>query len=204
MADRTVHIVDTGVANIASLQAAFRRLDAETQLPTDPDALAEAAYAVLPGVGAFGAGMGTLRDADLVGPLRTRLDDLRPVLAICLGMQLLAPSSEETPDVEGLETVEVAVERFPDDVRVPQFGWNEVRADSDGGLLETGYAYFANSYCLPDAPDGWTCARSEYGGDFISAMEHGPVLACQFHPELSGRWGSNLLRRWLERGDDQC
>jgi imidazoleglycerol phosphate synthase glutamine amidotransferase subunit HisH len=88
-------------------------------------------------------------------------------------------------------------ERFPDTVRVPQLGWNRVQPDDDCRLLLPGWAYFANSYRLTGRTDGWSCAFTDHGGPFVSAVERGPVLACQFHPELSGHWGLSLVARWL-------
>ncbi|MFB6262664.1 MAG: imidazole glycerol phosphate synthase subunit HisH [Bradymonadaceae bacterium] len=197
-------IVDTGVANIASMEVAFRRLDAEPELTDRPSVVEGAPYVVLPGVGSFGAGMEMLHDSDLVAPIRRRLDARRSTLAVCLGMQLLARTSDEAPGVEGLGVVDASVDRFPNDVRVPHFGWNEVHAGEDCELLRDGFAYFANSYRFSELPDGWAGATSEYGGRFVSAMECGPVLACQFHPELSSDWGLDLLERWLERGEQPC
>lgn len=197
MADRHIAIVDTGVANIASLEAAFRRLDCEPELTRDPADVADSDHLVLPGVGAFGAGMEMLREARLVDPIRERIDDDRPTLAVCLGMQFLATDSEETDDIAGLSIVDVSVEAFPQEVRKPQFGWNHISAEPDCELVTDGYAYFANSYRIADAPDDWAVALADYGGSFVAAMERGPVLACQFHPEISGEWGSHLLERWL-------
>jgi len=197
---RRVHIVDTGVANIASLLAAFRRLDCDPELTTQAATVDESPYTVLPGVGAFGPGMEMLESSGLVEPVRERVSAGRPTLAVCLGMQLLSEESEENPDADGLGLFDVGVERFPAEVRIPQFGWNEVVAGADCELLETGYAYFANSYCISEPPEGWAAAMGEYGGSFVAAMERGTVLACQFHPELSGEWGHQLLGRWLERG----
>ena len=83
-------------------------------------------------------------------------------------------------------------------MRVPQLGWNRIVPRDDAGMLREGYAYFANSYRLADAPSGWRAAFSDYGGPFVAAMERRGVLACQFHPELSGRFGLDLIARWLE------
>jgi imidazoleglycerol phosphate synthase glutamine amidotransferase subunit HisH len=79
-----------------------------------------------------------------------------------------------------------------------------VRPGGDARILSRGYAYFANSYCISAVPDGWTGAWTEHGSPFVSAIERGPVLACQFHPELSGSWGIALIRRWLEEGLASC
>ena len=86
---------------------------------------------------------------------------------------------------------------FTSDVRVPQFGWNEVQPAEDSRLLEGGYAYFANSFRATEAP-GWTVATATHGGRYVAAMERGNVLGCQFHPELSGAYGEALLSRFLE------
>jgi len=87
---------------------------------------------------------------------------------------------------------------LPSGLPVPQLGWNRVEPDPGCRFLEPGWAYFANSYKLASAASGWTVARTRYGTEFVSAMERGDVLACQFHPELSGAWGAELLGRWLE------
>lgn len=121
----------------------------------------------------------------------------RPTLAICVGMQLLAEGSEESPDAVGLGVVQAGMTRFGPGLRVPQLGWNRVVAGDGCRFLEDGWAYFANSYRLETHPDGWSGATSEYGGEFVSGLERGDLLACQFHPELSGTWGSAVLARWL-------
>ena len=114
-----------------------------------------------------------------------------------MGLQLLCNSSEESPGATGLGCVDGAVTHFPAGVRAPQFGWNRVTAGAGCSLLEDGYAYFANSFRLAEPPAGWHAATAEHGGRFVAAMERGAVLACQFHPELSGRYGIDLLRRWI-------
>ena len=104
----------------------------------------------------------------------------------------------ESPGVGGLGCLDARVAHFPAGVRAPQFGWNAVVAGRDCALLRDGYAYFANSYRLPAAPAGWATATADHGGAFVAAMERGSVLACQFHPELSGSYGAQLLARWLQ------
>ena len=189
-------IVPTGTANLASVIAAFRRLDAEAVVTADPAAIRTAAHVMLPGVGTFGSSMERLAAAGADVALRERIAADRPTIAICVGHQLLFETSDESPGVRGLGAVAGHVGSFPGGVRVPQFGWNAVEAAEDCDLLEDGYAYFANSYRATSAP-GWKVATAEHGGPFIAAMECGNVVTCQFHPELSGAYGAALLSRWL-------
>jgi imidazole glycerol phosphate synthase glutamine amidotransferase subunit len=195
---RQVVIVPTGTANTASVIAAFERLDVEPVLAKDPGTVEAADRVVLPGVGAFGAAINRIDQLGMREALTVRLRGGQPTLAICLGMQLLCSSSEESPDAVGLGIVPQTVTRFSGDFKVPQLGWNRVEPDGSD-WLEPGWAYFANSYMVPRLPEGWSGATTDYAGSFVSAMARGPVLACQFHPELSGAWGSNLLGRWLSR-----
>jgi imidazole glycerol phosphate synthase glutamine amidotransferase subunit len=194
---RTVVIVPTGTANLASVAAAFRRLDAETLVSHEPGLIRDATHVMLPGVGAFGASMQRLTASGADEALRRRIEADRPTIAICVGHQLLFASSDESPGTRGLGVVPAHVGSFPAEVRVPQFGWNKVEADPACDLLESGFAYFANSFRAGDAPD-WRIAVAEHGGLFVAAMERGNIVGCQFHPELSGDYGAALLSRWLE------
>jgi glutamine amidotransferase len=205
----TVTIVHTGTANMASVTAGFLRLGAIVHMTDDPHVVRDADVLVLPGVGSFGATMQRLHADDLVEPLRQRILENRSTLAICLGMQLLCVESEESAGVAGLGAVDARLERFDDALRVPHLGWNEVLPQDGVSLMRPGCAYFANSYRLVDPPTGWAVAATNYGGQFISALQRGRVLACQFHPELSGTWGRDLLDRWLTstrdgQGDGPC
>lgn len=191
-------VVPTGTANIASVLAAFRRLGANPLIAQDVSQVAASDRVVLPGVGSFGAAIDEVDRTGMRDALRQRLAAGRPTLAICVGMQLLATSSEESAGVVGLGLFDETVTRFPDTVRVPQMGWNQVSAGSGCRFLNDGWAYFANSYRIDRAPDGWSVATTDHGGQFVAAMEKGDVLALQFHPELSDRWGSEILARWLE------
>lgn len=193
-----VLVVATGVANLASVLAGLRRAGAQPRATADAAEVARAPRLVLPGVGAFAAGAAQLRARGLLEPLRARIAEGRATLAICLGMQLLAEASDESPGARGLGALAGRAIRFPATVRVPQIGWNRVTPDAGCAFLEPGFAYFANSYRLSEAPAGWSAAWAEHGDRFVAALARGRVLACQFHPELSGAWGGALLRRWLE------
>jgi imidazole glycerol phosphate synthase glutamine amidotransferase subunit len=194
-----VSIIRTGVANLASVVAAFRRLDTEPVVTADAGAVEEAGHVVLPGVGAFGAGMEALA-GPLADALRGRVAAGRPTLAICLGMQLLCEASDEAPGVRGLGVLPGTVGRYGDHVTVPQMGWARVTAGTGARVVASGYAYFANSYRLAEAPPGWAAATGDHGGTYVAAVERGAVVACQFHPELSGAFGLELIRRWMRAG----
>ena len=199
---KEVTVISTGVANVASVIAALRRLGCAAAVSVDADRVRDADHVVLPGVGTFEAGMRALREAGLVEALRARIDAGRSTLAICLGLQLLLEGSEESPGVEGLGVVPGVARRLAGGVRVPQLGWNRVTPDEACALLDEGCAYFANSYALQEPAEGWSAASCDYGGRWVAAIERGAVLACQFHPELSGAYGSRLLRAFL-RGNNE-
>lgn len=192
-----VVIVDSGGANLASLQYALERVGARAHVSRNPQAIASASHIVLPGVGAAADAMERLRSAGL-GALLTMLT--QPVLGICLGMQLLYRDSEEGPtECLGL---------LPDTVRrihsapgrpVPHMGWNQVRVERDDPLLEglgpESYAYFVHSYAAPVSP--LTLAHTEYGKPISAVVRRENFCGTQFHPERSGRAGARLLANFL-------
>ncbi len=194
-----VLVVRTGVANLASMLSGLRKAGAEPHVSDDPAAVRAATAVVLPGVGAFTAGMASLAERGLDAAIAERVREGRPLLAVCLGLQLLLDASDEGPGVRGLGVVPGVARRFREapGVRVPQLGWNHVAPQAGCSLLREGYAYFANSFRLGAPPAGFASAISHHGGPFVAAFERGPLLACQFHPELSGAWGIDLLRRWV-------
>jgi len=193
---RSVVVLPTGTANLASVLAAFARLGAKARVATEPAMVQDAERLVLPGVGTFGATMAGLRAAGLDEAIASRIRDGAPVLAMCVGLQVLFETSDESPG-EGLGVLSGRVGRFPSDVRVPQFGWNRIEPEPGCRYLEAGHAYFANSFRVLAAP-GCKIASALHGESFVAAIERGPLLACQFHPELSGAFGHRLIARWLE------
>jgi len=199
-----VFVVRTGAANLASVMAGLDRLGARPRLTRDPAEVAAADYLVLPGVGAFGAAALELGSHGLIEALRLRIEDDRPSLCVCLGLHLMARSSEESPGVGGLGVLPLDAKRFTGSVRVPQLGWNRIEPEPGCRFLQAGYVYFANSYRLTEQPPGWNVAWSEYGGRFVAAVERGNVLGCQFHPELSSTFGQALLGRWLSMEPQPC
>lgn len=194
-----IQIINTGVANIRSLQAAFDRINRPWNLTQDTDQITGATHVVLPGVGAYAAAADSIDRLGLRKTIVDRINDpTKSTLCICLGMQLLGNSSEESPGTQGLGVIDVPITRFGEDVQVPQLGWNNVVPSPTvtDSPYDSGEAYFANSFRLEHAPQGWGFATTEYNGTFVSSIWRDKTLACQFHPELSGDWGQTLLENW--------
>jgi len=199
-----VAVIETGTANIASMLAALERLGAGPKLCRDAGEIAAAGHAVLPGVGSFKAAMDGLERLGLRDAITKRFKEGRPTMTVCLGLQLLCLESEEDPGCAGLGIIPEKVVRFPEGLCVPHMGWNTVSPAPGCRLLSEGYAYFANSYCLRNVPAGWRGAYTTHGAPFVAALERGALLACQFHPELSGEWGLALMKRWLGETGTTC
>lgn len=191
-------IIDSGGANIASLQFAVERLGVPADLTTDPERLRSASHVILPGVGAAADCMGRLRSAGLVDTIRSLK---QPLLGICVGMQLLFESSEEG-DVACLGLLPGRVRRFTpsNDLPVPHMGWNQLEARRESALLTSigasDYVYFVHSYAAPVSD--LTVAATRYGDTFSAIVQHGNVHGAQFHPERSARTGAQLLRNFLQ------
>jgi glutamine amidotransferase len=199
-----IAIVDYGVGNLRSVQKALERVGATAIVSGEPAALEAARGIVLPGVGAFGDGMANLRARSLVAPLLRQVEAGKPLLGICLGMQLLFDESEEMGIHPGLGLLPGRVVRFAEDeLRVPHVGWNQLRfAICDlrftigglvAGIADGAYAYFVHSYyAMPEEP-GDVLATTEYGVEFASVVGRGKVWGAQFHPEKSQEVGLQLL-----------
>jgi imidazole glycerol-phosphate synthase subunit HisH len=194
---REVVVLPTGTANLASVLAAFSRLGVTTAIAENAAMVRKAKRVVLPGVGTFGAALAGLRAAGLADAITDRVRAGDATFAMCVGLQVLFEASDESPEHKGLSVIPGRVGRFPETVRVPQFGWNRIMPSPGCRAVAPGYAYFANSYRVLEAP-GWTIATAEHGGRFVAALEREGVVACQFHPELSGAYGHGLIARWLE------
>jgi glutamine amidotransferase len=190
-----ISIMDYGVGNLHSISKGLERAGANVEVISDPARLPDADCVVLPGVGAFGAAMGVLRP--VLPRLRSSILGGTPTLGICLGMQILFERSEESAG-EGIGVLRGDVRRIRAG-RVPQMGWNSVRAASDplfDGVPQEAQFYFANSYiCHPVEPV--SVAETEYGERFSSAVRKGALCGVQFHPEKSDRAGLRLLRNFV-------
>jgi glutamine amidotransferase len=186
-------ILDLGYGNVDSIRLAFARLGIEARLTADAGVVAACDRLVLPGVGAAGFGMEKLRAADLVEPLRARR---KPILGICLGMQMLFEESEEgdTP-LLGLLAGRVRALQPAPGRPVPHMGWTRIDTASGVGLDTGDYVYFAHSFACDDGPA--TAARADYGGPVVAAVREGHLWGAQFHPERSSAAGSRFLEAVL-------
>jgi glutamine amidotransferase len=201
-----IALVDSEIGNLASVIAAFGRVDASVQVVRDAAALARASAIVLPGVGAFGDGMAGLRSRGFVDPLREAARAGKPILGICLGMQLLVEESEEHGRHEGLGVLPGRVRRLAADrpgYRVPNIGWCDVTVVRTGALFpDSGRGdafYFVHSYFVDTAAENVTATIEFSGASVPAALEAENICAVQFHPEKSQDAGLDLLARWLAR-----
>jgi len=200
-----VAIVNYGMGNLASVRRAFEDIGADAFIADHPAAISEANRIVLPGVGAFGDGMRSLRDAGWVEGLRDAvLERNKPLLGICLGMQMLASKSYEGGVSEGLGLVPGEVRRLDSlgcGFRIPHVGWNEVRFRTADELLsgipDASDFYFVHSYgFVLDHPEHLV-ATAPYGCDVTAIIRSGHVFGCQFHPEKSSKAGRQLLKNFM-------
>jgi len=198
-----ISLIDYGAGNVRSLRNAIGRLGYALTDITRPEDILKAERLIFPGVGSFGAAMQRLHALGYVEPLKEYLRADRPFLGICIGLQCLFEGSEESPAVAGLGLIPGTIRRFDaSGLSVPHMGWNGVRPQRDSPLF-TGYRgeqlYFVHSYrAVPEPANAhWSLACTDYGGEFLSAVQQGKVVAVQFHPEKSGEAGLRLLDRFL-------
>lgn len=198
-----VAVLDYGIGNLHSAHKAIEKMGADARLTADPALVADADGVVLPGVGAFGACMSTLRSVGLEEPALAAAASGRPFLGICVGMQMLFDGSEEDADARGLGIVPGTVRWIPPGVKRPQMQWNRlvVRASDDPMLADLGddpWVYFVHSlHGVPDDP-AVVAATCEYGTDLNAAFRLDNVFATQFHPEKSGPTGLRLLSNFVQ------
>jgi glutamine amidotransferase len=198
-------MIDYGASNIRSAQKAFEHVGASITLTADPQIVRQAHKLVLPGVGAFGAGMEALKTRELDSAVCDRVHAGIPLLGICLGMQFLFENSDEMGHHTGLGLIPGHVTRFelPDpNLKVPHMGWNQIEHKENhpllSGVSDGAFAYFVHSYyCVPnDAED--IVARTNYGHTFTSIVTRDNVYGIQFHPEKSQHVGLQILRNYVE------
>jgi glutamine amidotransferase len=195
-----IAIADYGVGNLRSVQKALERVGATAVVTGDPAVLDVARGVVLPGVGAFGDAMANLRARRLLAPVLRQVDREKPLLGICLGMQLLFEESEEMGRHRGLGLLPGRVVRFPEgDLKVPHIGWNQLQMVGGAvleGTADGAYAYFVHSYYVAAEEPGDVLATTEYGVEFAAVVGRGKIWGAQFHPEKSQEVGLRLLKNF--------
>ena len=197
-----IALVNYGVGNLRSVEKALQSVGAQVRVTSNPEIIRAAEKVVLPGVGAFGDGMAGLIERGLVEPLRRSVEEGKPLLGICLGMQLLLDRSEERGVHAGLGLLPGQVRRFLSaELKIPQTGWNQILPTRPSPLLDglpsRSYAYFNHSfYCDLAAED--TLAQTEYGITYCSVLGRDHIFGVQFHPEKSQQIGLALLRNFVE------
>lgn len=199
-----IAIIDYGAGNILSVQKALDYIGCENTVTSDAAAVLAADGAILPGVGSFGNAMECMKERGLVEAVKEFAAGGKPFIGICLGLQVLFDSSEESEGVEGLSILGGEVKRFPSDMglKIPHIGWNSITYNGAcplfRGLPENPYVYFVHSYYLKADSGDVVAARAEYGIPFDAAAWRGNVFATQFHPEKSGAVGLQILRNFVD------
>ena len=201
-----IGMIDYDAGNIKSVEKALNYLGEEVVVTRDPEILRSCEKVILPGVGSFGAAMEKLHKYELVPVIKEIVAKGTPFLGICLGLQLLFESSEESPGVKGLGLLKGKIVRLPQsELKVPQIGWNSLEFPKESVLfkgINTGeYVYFVHSYYLK-AEEDIVAATTEYGVTVHAAVEKDNIFACQFHPEKSSVVGLNILKNFVEYKED--
>lgn len=199
-----ISILDYDAGNIKSVEKALTFLGQEAVITRDRDIILNSDKVILPGVGSFGDAMSKLHEYKLDNVIYDVVDMGKPFLGICLGLQLLYKTSEESPGVTGLGILDGEIKRIPDapGLKIPQIGWNSLNI-TEGASLFRGisgnpYVYFVHSYYLKSADIADVAATTNYSVDIHASVEHGNVFACQFHPEKSSSVGLKILENFVE------
>ena len=198
-----IGIIDYGAGNLKSVEKALLKLGAQPVITRDRETILAADHIILPGVGAFGDAMENLRKYDLDQVIYEAVEQKIPFLGICLGLQLLFSSSEESPGVAGLGILEGEILRIPETegLKIPHMGWNSLHLEHNGrlfrGIPENIYVYFVHSYYLKASDPEIVKASTYYSTQIHASVEKGNVFACQFHPEKSSDLGLKILDNFI-------
>ena len=199
-----IAIIDYGAGNIQSVSKALAHIGCEAFITRDKDKILKADGAVLPGVGSFGDTMDTMNEYGIKDTVIEYTNSGKPFLGICLGLQLLFPKSEESPDAKGLGIFDGSITKIPsgEGLKIPHIGWNSLDIKKGDGLFKgigkNPYVYFVHSYFLNASDKSIVSAQTEYGVTIDAAVEKGNVFATQFHPEKSGETGLKILRNFAD------
>lgn len=201
-------VLDYGAGNIRSLINALKLLGYNVKFVKDAKDILSAERLIFPGVGAFGSAMALLESSGFVEPLKKYIQQDKPYLGICLGLQTLCDGSEESPGTKGLSVIPATVTQFnkAEGLAVPHMGWNGLKLRKGSALFPTGFSseekvYFVHSYALNSQSkeiNEWVLATTDYGEEFISIVQKGNIVATQFHPEKSGEMGIKIIKSFLE------
>ena len=198
-----VAVIDYDAGNIRSVEKAVVALGGEVRITRREDEILSADHIILPGVGSFGGALEKLHEYGLVDVIKEAVQKEIPFLGICLGLQLLFESSEESEGVKGLGILPGRIVRLPEEagLKIPHVGWNSLQFPNPGrlfaGISEEAYVYFVHSFYLQAEDPGIVTAVTEYGTRIHASVEKGNVFACQFHPEKSSEVGLHILRNFL-------
>ena len=195
-----IAIVNYGVGNLFSLESSFNAIGQQVTITSSPDDLADSERIILPGVGAFGDAAEKLFSSGLADVLIDEARKGKPILGICLGMQLLFTKSYEFGEYSGLGLIPGEIRAIsgviPSGLKIPQMGWNSLNLTREGGILREGvYVYFVHSYAA-FCEEKYITATTNYGAALTAAVQNGNVYGVQFHPEKSGNVGLEILREF--------
>lgn len=199
-----IAIIDYDAGNLKSVEKALVSLGQEVVVSREPDVLLSADKVILPGVGSFGDAMDNLNKFGLVDVIKKIADSGKPLLGICLGLQLLFERSDETPGVDGLSILKGEILRIPpqEGLKIPHMGWNSLKVNPKSklfaGISDDSYVYFVHSYYLKASDETIVAAATEYSTHIHAAVESGNIYACQFHPEKSSDVGLKILKNFAE------
>lgn len=199
-----IAIIDYDAGNLKSVEKAFEYLNEKAVITRDRRDILNADKVVLPGVGAFGDAMNNLRKFNLDSVIHELVDSRIPFLGICLGLQLLFESSEESPGIEGLGILKGKIVKFKSEnnLKIPHMGWNSLYLQNEGklfkGIEDGAYVYFVHSYYLVADDEEIVKATAEYGTTIHASVEEDNVFACQFHPEKSSATGLKMLQNFAK------
>ena len=199
-----ITIIDYGAGNIESVRKALEHIGAEVVVSKDPMVLKNSDGAVLPGVGSFGDAMENINSRGLKAPIAEFIATGKPFLGICLGLQVLFESSEESPNVDGLGILKGKILRIPkgEGLKIPHMGWNSLDLLTDNGLYnkveKNPFVYFVHSFYL-QAEEDIVTATANYGVAIHASVQKDNLWACQFHPEKSGEVGIKLLQNFVDQ-----
>ena len=204
-----IAVIDYGMGNLRSVSKALETVGAETEVTKNPEIIARAKGIVLPGVGAFSSGMENLKKLNIIPALFETFKKKKPFLGICLGLQLLFSESEEYGVHRGLDIIKGKIKRFNGSLKVPHMGWNQVKTSSQKsevrkekteifeGIPDNSYFYFVHSYYVEPEDKNDILATTDYGIEFVSAIQRDNIFGVQFHPEKSGDIGLQFLKNFL-------